>query len=149
MDMLIRTLELISLRKARAYAMSFCLSVCMFVCSSIANAFWWRRGLIASAVQAALTCCNKTRYLIRSSYAVYITLLVYHSLQACSMQVLRCLVCIYTSLFARKAAATSEKSTKHTTKTNKQKREKNYAQIGQASEQCYHQRTLKTSVNQR
>ena len=31
----------------------------------------------------------------------------------------------YTSLFARKAAATSEKSTKHTTtKTNKQKREK-------------------------
>jgi len=37
----------------------------------------------------------------------------------------------------------------HTTKTNKQKREKNYAQIGQASEQCYHQRTLKTSVNQR
>ena len=57
---------------------------------------------------------------------------------------------LYTSLFARKAAATSEKSTKHTTKTNKQKREKkNYAQIGQASEQCYHQRTLKTSVNQR
>ena len=58
---------------------------------------------------------------------------------------------IYTSLFARKAAATSEKSTKHTTKTNKQKREKNYAQIGQASEQCYHQQTLKkrllTSVN--
>jgi len=31
---------------------------------------------------------------------------------------------IYTSLFARKAAATSEKSTKHTTKTNKQKRER-------------------------
>ena len=31
---------------------------------------------------------------------------------------------IYTSLFARKAAATSEKSTKHTTKTNKQKRGK-------------------------
>ena len=52
----------------------------------------------------------------------------------------------YTSLFARKAAATSERSTKHTTKTNKQKREKNYAQIGQASEQCYHQRTLKTSA---
>ena len=50
---------------------------------------------------------------------------------------------LYTSLFARKAAATSEKSTKHTTKTNKQKREKHYAQIGQASEQCYHQQTLK------
>ena len=32
--------------------------------------------------------------------------------------------------------------------TNKRER-KNYAQIGQASEQCYHQRTLKTSVNQR
>ena len=34
------------------------------------------------------------------------------------------LVKLYTSLFARKAAATSEKSTKHTTKTNKQKRGK-------------------------
>ena len=45
---------------------------------------------------------------------------------------------LYTSLFARKAAATSERSTKHTTtKTNKQKR-KNYAQIGRTSEQCYH-----------
>jgi len=32
--------------------------------------------------------------------------------------------------------------------TNKREK-KNYAQIGQASEQCYHQRTLKTSVNQR
>ena len=32
--------------------------------------------------------------------------------------------------------------------TNKRE-EKNYAQIGQASEQCYHERTLKTSVNQR
>jgi len=32
--------------------------------------------------------------------------------------------------------------------TNKREK-KNYAQIGQASEQCYHQRTLKTYVNQR
>ena len=57
---------------------------------------------------------------------------------------------IYTSLFARKAAATSEK--KHQTHNNKNKQTKereNYAQIGRASEQCYHQRTLKTSVNQR
>ena len=58
---------------------------------------------------------------------------------------------LYTSLFARKAAATSERSTKHTTtKTNK--REKNYAQIGLKSDYVttfIHQRTLKTSVNQR
>ena len=66
------------------------------------------------------------------------------------------LVTIYrpTSLFARKAAATSERSTKHTTtktKTNKQKR-KNYAQIGRIVNSVttfIHQRTLKTSVNQR
>ena len=37
---------------------------------------------------------------------------------------------IYTSLFARKAAATSEKSTKHTTKTNKQKRKKTTLKSG-------------------
>jgi len=36
----------------------------------------------------------------------------------------------YTSLFARKAAATSEKSTKHTTKTNKQKRKKTTLKSG-------------------
>jgi len=54
---------------------------------------------------------------------------------------------IYTSLFARKAAATSEKSTKHTaTKTNK-KREKNYAQIGRASEQRYQIYTPTNSKN--
>jgi len=48
----------------------------------------------------------------------------------------------YTSLLARKAAATSERSTKHiTTKTNKEKR-KNYAQIGWTSEQCYHTNEL-------
>ena len=37
---------------------------------------------------------------------------------------------LYTSSFARKAAATSEKSTKHTTKTNKQKREKTTLKSG-------------------
>ena len=38
---------------------------------------------------------------------------------------------IYTSLFARKAAATSEKITKHTTtKTNKQKRKKTTLKSG-------------------
>jgi len=58
---------------------------------------------------------------------------------------------LYTSLFARKAAATSEKKAPNTQqqKQTKDKREKNYAQIGRASEQCYHQRTLKTYVNQR
>jgi len=61
---------------------------------------------------------------------------------------------IYTSLFARKAAATSEK--KHQTHNNKNKQtkeKKNYAQTGRASEQCYHIYTptnsKKTSVNQR
>jgi len=40
-----------------------------------------------------------------------------------------------------------KKSTKHTTtKTNKQKR-KNYAQIGRASEQCYHIYTPTNSKN--
>ena len=53
----------------------------------------------------------------------------------------------YTFLFARKAAATSERRTKHTTtKTNKQKR-KNNAQIGQTSEQCYHIYTPTNSKN--
>jgi len=54
---------------------------------------------------------------------------------------------LYTSLFARKAAATSEKKHKHTTtKTNKQKR-KNYAQIGRASDQCYQIYTPTNSKN--
>jgi len=44
--------------------------------------------------------------------------------------IIRPLFLIYTSLFARKAAATSEKSTKHTTKTNKQKREKTTLKSG-------------------
>ena len=55
---------------------------------------------------------------------------------------------IYTSLFARKAAATSGKKAPNTQQKQTKERE-NYAQIGRASEQCYHQRTLKTSVNQR
>ena len=54
---------------------------------------------------------------------------------------------IYTSLFARKAAATREIRHKHTTtKTNKQNR-KNYAQIGRTSEQCYHIYTPTNSKN--
>jgi len=73
-----------------------------------------------------------------------------HSIAAIGLMFFWTSYFIYTSLFARKAAATSEKSTKHTQQKQTNKREKkNYAQIGQASEQCYHQRTLKTSVNQR
>jgi len=61
-----------------------------------------------------------------------------------------CLItyCFYTSLFARKAAATSEK--KHQTHNNKNKQtkeRKNYAQIGRASEQCYQIYTPTNSKN--
>jgi len=46
---------------------------------------------------------------------------------------------LYTSLFARKAAATSEKKHQtHNSKNKQTKERKNYAQIGRASEQCYH-----------
>ena len=57
-------------------------------------------------------------------------------------------VFIYTSLFARKAAATSEK--KHQTHNNKNKQtkeKKNYAQIGRASEHCYQIYTPTNSKN--
>jgi len=40
-----------------------------------------------------------------------------------------------------------KKSTKHTTTKQANEREKNYAQIGQASEQCYHIYTPTNSKN--
>ena len=58
---------------------------------------------------------------------------------------------IYIYIFIRQKGS-SNKWKKHQTHNNKNKQTKereNYAQIGRASEQCYHQRTLKTSVNQR
>jgi len=41
--------------KYRLYATAMCF--CLFVCSSVANAYWWRRGLIMSAIRAALRTC--------------------------------------------------------------------------------------------
>ena len=54
---------------------------------------------------------------------------------------------LYTSLFARKAAATSEKKAPNTQQQKQTNKRKNYAQIGRASEQCYHIYTLTNSKN--
>ena len=45
-------------RLTRCY--SNCLSVRLFVWPSVANAYWQRRGLIASAIRVVLTCCTRT-----------------------------------------------------------------------------------------
>jgi len=56
----------------------------------------------------------------------------------------------YIHLYSPERQQQQVKKAPNTHNKNKQTKEKkNYAQIGQASEQCYHQRTLKTSVNQR